>query len=187
MVELNGQTYPSEVRQSQPVELESQAVPAGSSEFPGLSEEMGLNRHVVEGQIVSTDSAPMDPIARADSIRAAAPVANGVVGAGQVYNAALLPREASSGEGEGIDGIPNDPAGEGTPMPRVGDDNAPKLMAENLPWQPGEQEAASALMNEMAEISAEAVVQRFVRYPDDRRIMLVFTVDEERRSIQQQY
>ena len=46
---------------------------------------------------------------------------------------------------------------------------------------------AKALLLEMTGISADAKVQRFVRYPDDRRVMLVFSVDEETRSIQQQY
>jgi hypothetical protein len=191
MIELDGQTYPSEVRQSQPVALESQETPAGSSEFPGLSEELGLNRHVVEGEVISasTDAPFMDPADRVDALRGAGVVGPGVglVGGAQAYASGVGVHDASSSEGEEVDGLPGDPSGEGTPMPRAGQDNAPKLLAEDLPWQPGEREAASALLAEMREISAESRVERFVRYPDDRRVMLVFHVGEERRSIQQQY
>ena len=177
MVELNGQSYPSEVRRSQAVPLETQEVPAGSSEFPGLSESLGLNREVIAGQVIST----ADPIPDLDTLRA-----TGLTGAGLRFVPSATPFSGAGNEGEAVDGGLADPAGNGAPMPAQGD-TAPTLLADDLPWQSGEQEAASALLLEMQTLGAIAQVQRFVRYPDDRRVMLVFVIDEETRSIQQQY
>lgn len=177
MIELNGQTYPSEVRQSQAVPIETQEVPAGSSEFPGLTESLGLHREVIEGQILSTT----DPIPDLDTLRASS-----LSGAGLRFAPSLAPFVATVNEGETFDGALANPAGNGAALPRQSE-TAPILQADDLPWQSGEVDAAKALMLEMVEISPSAKVQRFVRYPDDHRVMLVFTVDEETRSIQQQY
>ena len=177
MIELNGQTYPSEVRQSQAVPLETQEVPAGSSEFPGMTESLGLHREVIEGQVIST----ADPIPDLDTLRASS-----LSGAGLRFAPSLAPFATTVNEGEAYDGALADPAGHGAPLPRQSE-TAPILQADDLPWQAGEVDAAKALLLEMIVISADAKVQRFVRYPDDRRVMLVFAVDEETRSIQQQY
>lgn len=177
MIELNGQTYPSEVRQSQPVPTETQEVPAGSSEFPGLTESLGLHREVIEGQIIST----ADPIPDLDTLRA-----TGLTGAGLRFAPSLAPFAGAGYEGEAVDGGLADPAGSGAPLPPQSE-TAPILLADNLPWQSGEAAAANALLLEMQLLGAGASVQRFVRYPDDRRVMLVFRMDEDSRSIQQQY
>ena len=177
MIELNGQTYPSEVRQSQAVPVETQEVPAGSSEFPGLTESLGLHREVIEGQVIST----ADPIPDLDTLRA-----TGLTGAGLRFVPSITPSAGAGNEGEAFDGGLADPAGHGAQLSRQAE-TAPILQADDLPWQTGEVDAAKALLLEMTEISPSAKVQRFVRYPDDRRVMLVFTVDEETRSIQQQY
>ena len=177
MIELNGQTYPSEVRQSQAVPLETQEVPAGSSEFPGLTESLGLHREVIEGQVISS----ADPIPDLDTLRASS-----LTGAGLRFAPSLAPFAGSVSEGETVDGALADPAGNGAPLPPRAE-TAPILLADDLPWQSGELDAAKALLLEMMGISADANVQRFVRYPDDRRVMLVFAIDEETRSIQQQY
>lgn len=177
MIELNGQTYPSEVRQSQAVQIETQETPAGSSEFPGFSESLGLNREIVEGQVIST----ADPIPDLDTLRA-----TGLTGAGLRFAPSATPFSGAGNEGEAVDGALADPAGNGAPLPPQGD-TAPILLADDLPWQNGEQDAANALLLEMQTLSIDANVQRFVRYPDDRRVMLVFVIDEDTRSIQQQY
>jgi hypothetical protein len=182
MIELDGQVYPSEVRQSQPVALESQEVPAGSSEFPGLSEELSLGRDVVEGSVVERGDVPQD----IDSMRLAAGAMPGVTD--YLRNPpALSPRVSAANEGEDYDGTLSDPGGSGAPMPRPGV-NAPKLEASDLPWQPGEAEMARELLAEMRDLGSDtARVSRFVRYPDDKRVMLVYTDNEESRSIQRQY
>ena len=177
MIELNGQSYPSEVRQSQAVPLETQEVPAGSSEFPGLTESLGLNREIIEGQVIST----ADPIPDLDSLRA-----TGLTGAGLRFVPSLSPFSGTGNEGEMVDGGLADPAGNGAPL-RPQSESAPILLADDLPWQTGEEAAANTLLLEMQTLVADAKVQHFVRYPDDRRVMLVFAVDEDTRSIQQQY
>lgn len=177
MIELNGQTYPSEVRQSQAVPLETQETPAGSSEFPGLTEGLGLNREIIEGQVIST----ADSIPDLDTLRASS-----LTGAGLRFAPSVSPFAATASEGETFDGALPDPAGNGAPLSRQAE-TAPILQADDLPWQSGEVDAAIALLAEMQQISSDAHVQRFVRYADDRRLMLVFAVDEETRSIQQKY
>ncbi|NJK43630.1 MAG: hypothetical protein HC933_04565 [Pleurocapsa sp. SU_196_0] len=186
MIELDGQVYPSEVRQSQPVALESQEVPAGSSEFPGLSEELSLGRDIVEGSVVEHGDVPQD----IDSMRLAVGAMSGVTD--YLRNPpALSPRVSAANEGEDYDGTLSDPGGSGAPMPRPSVNssvNAPKLEASDLPWQPGEAEMARALLAEMQALGSDrARVSRFVRYPDDKRVMLVYTDNEESRSIQRQY
>jgi hypothetical protein len=176
MIELDGLMYPSEVRQSQPVQLETQEVPAGSSDFPGLSEELGVGREIIAGSAVETGDAPVDidqyRTGPMDSLR-------NPIG--------FLPRVSAPNEGEDYDGTLDDPAGSGAPLPRAGDDHAPKLEADDLPWQPGEADAAREMLREMRELSEQARALRFVRYPDDKRIMLVFTDTEESQSMQRQY
>jgi hypothetical protein len=178
MIELDGQMYPSEVRQSQPVQLETQETPAGSSDFPGLSEELNLGREVIEGSVIETGDTPVD----IDQYRVG--VAQPVYGANPV---GVMPRASAPNEGEDYDGTLGDPAGGGAPMPRATNGGAPKLEADDLPWQPGEAEAAREMLQEMRELSDQARVLRFVRYPDDKRIMLVFTDTEESQSMQRQY
>jgi hypothetical protein len=177
MIELDGQTYPAEVRQSQPVALETQETPAGSSDFPGLSEEMSLGRTVLEGASVQTGEVAPD----LDTFRASA-----ALGSGLRVPAAFAPQTNIANEGEAYDGELADPGGSGAPLPRS-TDNAPKLLDENLAWQPGEEAAARKLLAEMLAVDASAKVARFVRYPDDKRIMLVFNAAEESQSVQMQY
>ncbi len=177
MIELNGQSYPSEVRQSQAVKIESQEVPAGSSEFPGMTESLGMHREIIEGQVIST----ADPLPDLDTLRA-----TGLTGAGLRFAPSVAPFASSVNEGEAVNGALADPAGGGAPLPPQAE-TAPILLADNLPWQNGEEAAANALLLEMQALGAGAQVQRFVRYPDDRRVMLVFGVIDETRSIQQQY
>ena len=177
MIELDGQTYPSEVRQSQPVPLETQETPAGSTEFPGLSEGMGGGREIVEGESISTENFAPD----LDTLRS-------TFGSSGTFRAPALltPLSGSGNEGEDYDGNLADPGGSGAPMPRASE-SAPLLVANEVPWQPGEQDAARGLLAEMREVSADAKPLRFVRYVDAKRIMLVFSVDEENQSVQQQY
>ena len=61
------------------------------------------------------------------------------------------------------------------------------MLEDTLPWQAGEAQAAQALLLEMQTLGAAAHAQRFVRYPDDGRVMLIFSIEEDTRSIQRQY
>jgi hypothetical protein len=166
MIELDDRLYPSEVRSSQPVELETQETPAGSDEFPGLSEQLAIGRKVVAGNIIETGeySGDLDTLkGRAVSVR------------GDAAN-----------EGEAYDGLPANPAGDGhmTVKPET---PTPHLEPDNLPWQLGERDAARALLAEMHEQWPDARVLRFIRYPDARRLMLIFTEGDDPESLQQQY
>ena len=166
MIEIDNQTYPSEVRQSQPVQLETQEVPAGSSEFPGLSEEIPSGRKIIEGAVIETDSGLRD----LDTLKA----------------------EASSGlglhvnEGETYDGNLADPAGSGAPLER-NDDSKIVLLEEDHPLQTGETDAARVMLLEMKDLYANARVLRFERYPLENRIVLLFTDGSDTLSLQRAY
>ncbi len=163
MIEIDHQTYPSEVRQSQPVQLETQEVPAGSSEFPGLSEEIPSGRKIIEGEVIETGSYARD----LNSFKA----------------------EASSGlphhinEGETYDGNLADPAGSGTPLERP-DDSKIVLLEEDHPLQVGEIDAAREMLLETKDLYPNARVLRFVRYPLEKRIVLLFTDGSDTLSLQ---
>lgn len=166
MIEIDDQTYPSEVRQSQPVQLETQEIPAGSSEFPGLSEEIPSGRKIIAGAVIETDSGLRD----LDTLKA----------------------EASSGlghhlnEGETYDGNLSDPAGSGAPLERI-EDNKIILLEEDHALQAGEIDAAREMLLEMKDLHPNARVLRFVRYPISKRIVLLFTDGSDTLSLQRSY
>jgi hypothetical protein len=162
MIELNGQTYPSEVRSSQAVQLETQDTPAGSSEFPGLSEELALGRQIMAGEIIETG----DFATNFETFKS---------GLSQANN-----------EGEDYDGTLPDPAGHGAPIsrPRA---YTPQLELENQPISAAEKNSALALLNELQTDFPTARVLRFIRYLDDKRVVLVFTDGADELQLQQQY
>ncbi len=162
MIELDGQHYPSEVRSSQAVQLETQETPAGSSEFPGLSEEMALGREVLAGEVIGTGFFAADLDALKSGLH------------------------APSKEGETHDGMPADPSGSGAPTAHPSS-HTPRLEAENLPLGGTEKKTALALLADLKTDFPMARVLRFVRYPDDKRVVLVFTDGEEELQLQQQY
>jgi hypothetical protein len=162
MITLNGQPYPSEVRRSQAVQLETQDTPAGSSQFPGLSEELAIGRSIIAGETLETGAFPAD----LDSLKS------------------NLVR--SHNEGEDYDGTLSDPAGSGAPVhkPR---DHVPQLEVESLPLSSAEKACAELLLAELVRDHPKARVLRFVRYPDDRRVVLVFTDGSDELQLQEQY
>jgi hypothetical protein len=166
MIELDDRTYPSEVRKSQPVAFETQDDPAGSDDFPSLSEQLAIGRKVVAGNIIETGEFSGD----LDTLK------------GRVHSV----RHDAANEGETYDGLPANPSGAGAMIAQP-ETPTPHLEPDNLPWQLGERDAARALLEEMHQQWPDARVLRFVRYPDDRRLMLVFTDGEEPQSLQQQY
>jgi hypothetical protein len=166
MIEIDNQTYPSEVRKSQPVQLETQEIPAGSSEFPGLSEEIPSGRKIIAGAVIETDSSLRD----LDTLKA----------------------EASSGlglhlnEGETYDGNLADPSGSGLPLERP-EDSKIILLEEDHALQAGETDAAREMLLEMKNLYPNARVLRFVRYPLSKRIVLLFTDGSDTLSLQRLY
>jgi hypothetical protein len=162
MITLNGQPYPSEVRSSQAVQLETQDTPAGSSQFPGLSEELGLGRSIVAGETLETGAFPPD----LDALK------------GTVFR--------SHNEGEEYDGRLSDPAGSGAPVHKP-QAHVPKLEAENLSLSRSEEQCALLLLAELERDHPNARVLRFVRYPDDRRVVLVFTDGSDELQLQERY
>lgn len=162
MIELNGQHYPSEVRTSQPVQLETQETPAGSSEFPGLSEELALGRQIIAGEIVETGAFPTD----LEGFKSQLPHA--------------------SNEGEDYDGRLPDPGGSGAPASKPASPT-PHLEAENQPLGAAEKSTALALLEELKRDYPTARVLRFVRYIDDKRVILVFTDGADELQLQEQY
>lgn len=166
MIEIDNQTYPSEVRQSQPVQLETQDTPAGSSEFPGLSEEIPSGRKIVAGAVIETDSAPRD----LDAFKAEA-----LTGSGQHFN-----------EGETYDGNLADPSGSGVPLERP-EDTKIILLEEDHAMQTGETNAAREMLLEMKNLYPNARVLRFVRYPISKRIVLLLTDGSDTLSLQRLY
>jgi hypothetical protein len=162
MITLNGQPYPSEVRSSQAVQLETQDQPAGSSQFPGLSEELSLGREIVAGQTLETGAFPPDLA----SLKSNLPHA---------FN-----------EGEDHDGTLPNPAGSGAPASKPAT-HTPKLELENLPMSAAEEQCALLLLAELGRDHPKARVLRFVRYPDDRRVVLVFTDGSDQMQLQEQY
>jgi hypothetical protein len=166
MIEIDNQTYPSEVRQSQPMQLETQEIPAGSSEFPGLSEEIPSGRKIIAGAVIETDSGLRD----LDTLKAEA-----VSG---------LPHHTN--EGETYDGNLADPAGSGAPLERP-DDSKIVLLEEDHPLQAGEIDATREMLLEMKALYPNARVLRFVRYPLEKRIVLLFTDGSDTLSLQRSY
>jgi hypothetical protein len=162
MITLNGQTYPSEIRSSQKVALETQDQPAGSSGFPGLSEELALGRSVVGGQTLETGAFPSD----LDGVK------------GNLF--------ASHNEGEAMNGSLADPAGSGVPIHRP-ETHTPKVELEQQPLSAAEEQCALELLAELKRDHPKARVLRFVRYPDDRRVVLVFTDGADQLQLQEQY
>jgi hypothetical protein len=162
MITLNNQPYPSEVRSSQTVQLETQDTPAGSSQFPGLSEELSLGRDIVAGQTLETGAFPPDLA----SLKSNLPHAHN--------------------EGEEYDGSLPDPAGSGAPISKPAA-HTPKLQAESLPMSAAEEQCALDLLAELGRDHPKARVLRFVRYPDDRRVVLVFTDGSDEMQLQEQY
>ena len=166
MIEIDDQTYPSEVRQSQPVELETQDIPAGSSEFPGLSEIIPNGRKIIEGEVIQTDSGLRD----LDTLKAEA-----LSGLGLHLN-----------EGETYDGNLADPSGSGAPLERP-DNTKIILLEEDHALQDGETDAAREMLLEMKDLYPNARVLRFVRYPLEKRIVLLFTDGSDTLSLQRLY
>jgi hypothetical protein len=166
MIEIDNQTYPSEVRQSQPVQLETQDIPAGSSEFPGLSEEIPSGRKIIEGAVIETDSGFRD----LDTLKSEA-----LSGLGLHIN-----------EGETYDGNLADPSGSGAPLER-NDDSKIILLEEDHALQAGEIDAAREMLLEMKDLYPNAKVLRFVRYPLEKRIVLLFTDGSDTLSLQRAY
>ena len=162
MIELNGHTYPSEVRRSQAVQLETQDTPAGSSEFPGLSEELALGRQILAGEVIETGDF-------ASSLES--------------YKGGL---SSANNEGEDYDGTLPDPAGHGAPISRPSS-YTPQLDLENQALSPNEKSTALALLNEFQTDFPTARVLRFIRYLDDSRVVLVFTDGADELQLQQQY
>ncbi len=166
MIEIDNQTYPSEVRQSQPVQLETQETPAGSSEFPGLSEEIPSGRKIIEGAVIETGSYPRD----LNTLKA------------EVLSG--LPHHIN--EGETYDGNLADPAGSGAPLERP-EDGKIVLLEEDHPLQTGEVDAAREMLLESKDLYPNAKVLRFVRYPLEKRIVLLFTDGSDTLSLQRSY
>ncbi len=166
MIKIDDQIYPSEVRGSTPVKLETQETPAGSGEFPGLSEEIPNGRKIIAGAVIETGESTRD----LDTLKA----------------------EASSGlgyhvnEGETYDGNLSDPAGSGAPLERP-EDNKIILLEEDHPLQAGEIDAAREMLLEMKDLYPNARVLRFVRYPLEKRVVLLFTDGSDTLSLQRLY
>jgi hypothetical protein len=166
MIEIDDQTYPSEVRQSQPVQLETQEIPAGSSEFPGLSEEIPSGRKIIAGAVIETGDGARD----LNALKAEA-----LSGLGLHIN-----------EGETYDGNLADPAGSGAPLERP-EDSKIILLEEDHALQAGEVAAAREMLLEMKTLNPNARVLRFVRYPLEKRIVLLFTDGSDTLSLQRLY
>ena len=164
MIELNNKHYPSEVRSSQAAQLETQETPAGSSDFPGLSESLGLGRKIIAGQTIETGDFPSDLAS---------------------FKSPLQHLDTAF-EGEEYDGELPNPAGSGAPLHRPATPT-PHLEAENLPLGHDEKTAALALLEELRTDFPSARVLRFVRYPDDKRIIVVFSDGTDELQIQQRY
>jgi hypothetical protein len=166
MIEINNQTYPSEVRQSQPVQLENQDIPAGSSEFPGLSEEIPSGRKIIAGAVIETGSVSRD------------------LNAFKAEASSGLPHQLN--EGETYDGNIADPAGSGAPLERP-EESKIVLLEEDHAMQTGETNAAREMLLEMKDLYSNARVLRFVRYPLEKRIVLLFTDGSDTLSLQRLY
>ena len=162
MIELNGHTYPSEVRRSQAVQLETQEKPAGSSEFPGLSEELALGRQILAGEIIETGDFPSN----LEFVKSGLPQANN--------------------EGEDYDGTLPDPAGHGVPVSKPSS-YSPQLELENQALSLAEKNTALTLLTEVQTDFPNARVLRFIRYLDDSRVVLVFTDGADELQLQQKY
>lgn len=167
MIEIDNQSYPSEVRKSLPVTLETQDTPAGSSEFPGLSETIPTGRKIIAGSVIETGSSPRD----LEAFKA---------------NATGIPQADANNEGETYDGNLSNPAGTGSPLERL-EDNKIELLEEDHVIQPGELDAAREMLLEMKTLNPNARVLRFVRYPISKRIVLLFTDGDDTLSLQRQY
>ncbi|HWG85080.1 MAG TPA: hypothetical protein VNT60_06345 [Deinococcales bacterium] len=196
MIEIDGVQYPSEARASAaPPPRPDQELPAGSSEPPGFSDQVGGNRQVVAGRVIETgepnlvdgahpmvgeagrylqtsgSSPVLDPMRRTehgDELNDG--LGGGVGGAGRPVSSAMS--------------VPNPGAGQTYDNP-----NSPPI-AEEPPASPDEIEAARAMIAEARRLYGSARVLYFVRYPHDRRIMLKFEEGDnpgEVRSLQRAY
>ena len=168
MIEIDNQSYPSEVRKSLPVTLETQDTPAGSSEFPGLSETIPTGRKIIAGSVIEMGSSPRD----LDTLKAEA--------------LSGLPQSSINNEGESYDGNLSNPAGSGSPLERP-EDNKIELLEEDHAIQAGELDAAREMLLEMKTLNPKARVLRFVRYPISKRIALLFTDGDDTLSLQRSY
>jgi hypothetical protein len=165
MIEIDNQTYPSEVRKSTPVQLETQETPAGSSEFPGFNEQIPSGRKIIAGAVIETGSTPRD----LDSFKAEA-----------------ISGLRTNNEGEAYDGNLSDPAGSGAPLERP-ENTKIELLEEDHALQAGEVNAARDMLLEMKNLHPSARVLRFVRYPLEQRIVLLFTDGNDTLSLQRSY
>lgn len=168
MIEIDNQSYPSEVRKSVPVTLETQDIPAGSSEFPGFSETIPSGRKIIEGLVIETGDNPRD----LDTLRAEA--------------LSGLPLVSNNNEGETYDGTLSDPAGSGAPLERP-ENSKIELLEEDHALQPGEVDAGREMLLEMKTLNPNARVLRFVRYPLENRIVLLFTDGDDTLSLMRVY
>jgi hypothetical protein len=166
MIEIDNQTYPSEVRSSQAVQLETQDTPAGSSEFPGLSEQISSQRKIIAGAVIETGSNAKD----LNALKAQASL-----GLGLHHN-----------EGETFDGNLADPAGAGAPLERH-ENSKIALLEEDHALEKGEINAAREMLLEMKNLYPNARVLRFVRYPLEKRMVLLFTDGSDTLSLQRLY
>lgn len=144
------------------MQLETQDKPAGSSGFPSLSEELALGREIIGGQTLETGAFPSD-------------LADFKSNLSRQHN-----------EGEDYDGTLPDPAGSGAPASKP-ETYVPKLEAESLPLSSKEEQAAMRLVQELERDHPKARALRLVRYPDDRRVVLVFTDGADTLQLQEKY
>jgi hypothetical protein len=148
------------------MQLETQDTPAGSSEFPGLSEQIPSGRKIIAGAVIETGDNARD----LDALKAEAST-----GLGYHLN-----------EGETYDGSLSDPAGSGVPLERP-ENTKIELLEEDHALQPGEIDAAREMLLEMKNLHPNARVMRFVRYPISKRIVLLFTDGSDTLSLQRLY
>jgi hypothetical protein len=148
------------------MQLETQDTPAGSSEFPGLSEQIPSGRKIIAGAVIETGDNARD----LNAFKAEAST-----GLGYHLN-----------EGETYNGNLSDPAGSGVPLERP-ENTKIELLEEDHALQAGEIDAAHEMLLEMKKLHPNAKVLRFVRYPLEKRIVLLFTDGSDTLSLQRLY
>lgn len=193
MIDIDGRTYPSEVRASAaPPPRPDQQVPAGLS-LTGGDPAVSLlesDRTMVSGQAIHAGEPGPNPQLTQDRAefggRFPGPLVQGTAAARD-----LAPGE-TTGDRDAVSGPPVRPYGS-VRDPGSGETyenpNAPTV-PDATPASPLEIQAARAMMEEAEGLYPGFQVIGFVRYPNDKRIMMKFREkpnDDDIRSLQRTY
>lgn len=191
MIEIDGRRYPSEVRASAaPPPRPDQELPYGAADTGGDPSVALLesDRTAIAGTSIDTHEPGPRPSLTQDHLAfggfVPGPLVQGTAATRETYPLSGHADDGGARTYPSFGGVRDPGSGETYDNP-----NAPAVVAD-VPVDPLEVQAARAMMEEAAGLYGGYEVVGFVRYPNDRRIMMKFREGinpDEVRSLQRTY